>query len=358
MKRLFVLLLLAIMVLTMFPRTAHAAQYLYQWTLSNDYTKVTVGGKEYQNYVIIYRAGDKIWIQHVADSYLLDATQQNRYSPDEYMPTLKQKTIDIIRDMARLYPTKELMYINYQPWQRTEFRQDYIDALVLAKGYDRYTTDLFIADENKIGYNNKILGGQLTLAEAKAQVPIANLPLFTLRKWFNKTKSEFDKDVNLYINQNSEVSLGKFGDFLSSIKTSLPDPKPAPYTEVTLYMNDSTIYVDRSGTVNSVVLDAGPICPKDKTYIPLRGVLEAIGATVSYNEASKGVTVKMGDKKVTMTVGSQFVNVGWTSIKLDEPIFTVNGRTMIPLRFVAENLGCEVIWAKEFPNRVIIRAKD
>jgi len=79
------------------------------------------------------------------------------------------------------------------------------------------------------------------------------------------------------------------------------------------------------------------------TYVPLRGVMEKLGATVGYNPDTKTVTAVKGDKAVKLPY-NDFATVNGKQVKLDAPAFITNGQTMIPLRFMAQTFGANVNW--------------
>jgi len=74
------------------------------------------------------------------------------------------------------------------------------------------------------------------------------------------------------------------------------------------------------------------------TMIPLRGVLEELGAVISYNNQTKEIVIKDKGRTVVLKIGSSTAIVDGKAVKMPKPVYTRNGHTMIPLRFVAENL--------------------
>jgi len=79
------------------------------------------------------------------------------------------------------------------------------------------------------------------------------------------------------------------------------------------------------------------------TYVPLRGVMEKLGAQVNYNPDTKTVTAMKGDKTIKLPY-NDFATVNGKQVKLDAPAFITNGQTMIPLRFMAQTFGANVNW--------------
>lgn len=88
----------------------------------------------------------------------------------------------------------------------------------------------------------------------------------------------------------------------------------------------------------------GPRRVQGRVLIPLRGVLEKIGATVGWDAATKTVTAKKADIDLSMKIGEKSAIVNGNTIVLEVPAMIIDGTTMVPLRFVGEALGAEVIY--------------
>jgi hypothetical protein len=100
-----------------------------------------------------------------------------------------------------------------------------------------------------------------------------------------------------------------------------------------------------SVTVNSEAVDfAGqqPISQGGRVLVPLRGVLEKLGAYVQYDGAARVVTALKGDLNIRLPIGGREATVNQRPVSLDVPAQVVNGSTLVPLRFVAESLGANV----------------
>lgn len=91
-------------------------------------------------------------------------------------------------------------------------------------------------------------------------------------------------------------------------------------------------------------MDTVPVIKSDRTFVPLRALSEAFGATVQFDEAKRTVTVDLDGKKVVMTVDKKDYTVdGKAGTAMDvAPYIDSNSRTMVPVRFVAEALGFTV----------------
>ena len=106
-----------------------------------------------------------------------------------------------------------------------------------------------------------------------------------------------------------------------------------------------------SFTVNGVAntLDSPPVIKNSRTLLPIRAIVEAIGGTVSWDGTEKKVTVSLGSNTIELWIGKSNAKVNGIDTPIDSTNSKVvpeiiNGRTMLPLRFVTESLGCDVQW--------------
>jgi hypothetical protein len=94
-----------------------------------------------------------------------------------------------------------------------------------------------------------------------------------------------------------------------------------------------------------VPFDVEPfITPEGRTMVPLRAIVEALGADVKWDGESRLVTVIKGDVTIVLPVGSLRATVNGAEVALDVPAVIVGNRTMVPLRFLSESLGAQVGW--------------
>lgn len=87
-----------------------------------------------------------------------------------------------------------------------------------------------------------------------------------------------------------------------------------------------------------------PVIVKGRTLVPIRAIVETMGGTVEWAAAEQKVTVKVLDKTVELWIGKTATIVNGASKNTDVAPQIINGRTMLPARFVAENLGATVGW--------------
>lgn len=99
-------------------------------------------------------------------------------------------------------------------------------------------------------------------------------------------------------------------------------------------------------------LDVEPIIEEDRTLIPLRGVMEGLGAAVEWDQETSTVSISTENVNIELVIGETNAKVVKTTdevpseetIELDVAAKLVNDRTFVPVRFVSETLGAEVDW--------------
>ena len=96
------------------------------------------------------------------------------------------------------------------------------------------------------------------------------------------------------------------------------------------------------------ILDAAPLISQNRTMVPLRFIVEAFGADVSWAQDTKTVTIVIDGKVLTMRINQELEDFGAA------PIIS-NGRTMVPIRYIFEELGANVIWVPSTKTVAIAR---
>ena len=101
-----------------------------------------------------------------------------------------------------------------------------------------------------------------------------------------------------------------------------------------------------------LTLDANAYIKNDCTMVPVRGIFEkAANATVNWDESTKTVMIAKSEGEefnfIFLQIGTENAFVNSVPIKLDAPAEIKDERTMVPLRFIMEQLGCDVSWDQE-----------
>jgi len=99
--------------------------------------------------------------------------------------------------------------------------------------------------------------------------------------------------------------------------------------------------------------DVAPIIVNDRTMLPARFVAENLGANVEWNGNERKVRITNADTEIILYIDSDTAYVDGIPVTLDSPAFIRNDRTYTPVRFIAETLGSKVEWS-EGDRQVII----
>jgi hypothetical protein len=94
-------------------------------------------------------------------------------------------------------------------------------------------------------------------------------------------------------------------------------------------------------------LEVPPILESQRTFVPLRFISEIVGGSVQWDSKEKSIQVLYKQNEVVLWIGKREILVNGRKEKIDAPPFILNGRTLVPLRFVTEPLGAKIEWKAE-----------
>jgi len=106
--------------------------------------------------------------------------------------------------------------------------------------------------------------------------------------------------------------------------------------EVKVYVNDTR-----------VKFDVPPIFVKSFTLVSVRAVFEALGARIEWDNYTKTVTIRRGETEVRVQPGNRIAMVNNAPYVMDVPAVGLNGRILVPVRFISEAIGAKVDWVNE-----------
>lgn len=168
--------------------------------------------------------------------------------------------------------------------------------------------------------------------------------------WENSTdkKGEDDKDSYEYVPEANQASNGLFkykevtcNDKYVEVVTSGRDQDDSTTNRkivitigaTTMAVGTETITLDTPAYINA----------ENYTELPLRAVSEAFGATVGWDDPSNTVTIMMGQRIVSMTIGSKTMYINGTPVQMNTAPEITNERTFVPVRDLANALGISKI---------------
>jgi Alpha-tubulin suppressor and related RCC1 domain-containing proteins len=120
-------------------------------------------------------------------------------------------------------------------------------------------------------------------------------------------------------------------------------------------LDQDPIFVEIDG--NILQSDQPPVSINNRTMVPLRAIMEALDAELTWNPSTSSITVKKGEITVKLTVGQITAFVNDKKVTLDSPPALVNNNTVVPARFVSESLGAKVGW-DEIEKTVVITTAE
>lgn len=149
-------------------------------------------------------------------------------------------------------------------------------------------------------------------------------------EYYNKKENE-EKQEEIQQPQQEEKTQ-------STAQTKQPEQQtqPTPQSQ----NNAISVVIDGQPLVSNVA----PQSINGRTMVPVRGIFEALGATVEWNATTKQVIATKGNDKVTLTLDSATAYINGEAKTLESPAISYNGSTLVPARFVAEAFGATVTW--------------
>jgi|GEM_PF-4796748 len=121
-----------------------------------------------------------------------------------------------------------------------------------------------------------------------------------------------------------------------------------------------TVFIDEQ----KINFDVPPQLINGRTMVPVRFIFEAFGLTLQFDEETGMITASKINEQTNETtyiilqINNTKAFVGDKEVELDSPAVLVDGRTLVPVRFIAESLGCQVDWNAEKQQVIITTAAN
>ena len=153
----------------------------------------------------------------------------------------------------------------------------------------------------------------------------------------NDVKDEYGYDVNGVFKYKAVTCNDKYVEVVTSGRDNDDSTTNRKIVitigATTMAVGTQTITLDTPAYINA----------ENYTELPLRAVSEAFGATVGWDDASRTVTVMMGQRIVSMTIGSKTMYINGTPVQMNTAPEITNERTFVPVRDLANALGISKI---------------
>ena len=168
--------------------------------------------------------------------------------------------------------------------------------------------------------------------------------------WENSTdkKGEDDKDSYEYVPEANQASNGLFkykevtcnDKYVEVVTSGRDNDDSTTNRKIVITIGATTMAV---GTETITLDTPAYINAENYTELPLRAVSEAFGATVGWDDPSNTVTIMMGQRIVSMTIGSKTMYINGTPVQMNTAPEITNERTFVPVRDLANALGISKI---------------
>ncbi|KUK11533.1 MAG: Copper amine oxidase-like domain-containing protein [Clostridia bacterium 41_269] len=277
--------------------------------------------------VVKYMVSGKIMIRDFneeIENAIKDGYDFNGKTPEEYVEKI------ITRFGASMdggYPSWQLLEIDGKPWQETKWAEKIKSTFnFYANVFTTYPELYEIMEEPRL--NGK---GYEIISLLKA----------------GKTVEEIKKALIPGYESSSGSSQDNKGGSSSSDSSQSGDQDNSSFQDVDkviLKLGSKTFTVVKNGAEGNHTMETSPAMIKGTVMIPLKACLEQFCAEIDWLPSTKTVMVSYKDKTILLSLGKQKATVNGKEVNISVPAQAVNGRTMIPLRFVSEQIGLKVDW--------------
>ncbi len=132
----------------------------------------------------------------------------------------------------------------------------------------------------------------------------------------------------------------------SSLTSVIAETSEGNKATTMVFIIDNSTYVVNG---EPIVMDVSPTIIEDRTMLPIRYAAEPLGADIEWDGVERKATISLGATKLELWIGQSNALINGKTSPIDadnanvKPLI-VSDRTMLPLRFVTENLGCDIEW--------------
>lgn len=106
-----------------------------------------------------------------------------------------------------------------------------------------------------------------------------------------------------------------------------------------------------------IYFDSNPQIINGRVLVPMNSIFSEFGLSVSWDNDTKTAIGENREYQIQFTIGESIAIINGQEQSLDVPARIINGRTMIPLRFLSENMGYNVVWIQE-SNIILLSRAD
>lgn len=254
-----------------------------------------------------------------------------------------------------------ILYDRYNPSEREKLKTQYYDGLTVfdifnikfpTDGYDKKLYDKWVMIKDNSKNHVEFYGSSRVYEYGYISTnhytydPVNNILYVYDFYESNKMSVDFiQNDGELFIFERGESEEG-YSWAAKAYKAKIKKPLVVSvcYTVSFGGILDPNEEHDYNG---KIAFDQVPVIENGRTLVPLRAIFERIGATVEWDGATQTVKATKGDTTISLTIDNTTAYKNGEAITLDVPAKILNGRTLVPVRFVADCFGVDVEWVQE-----------
>jgi hypothetical protein len=137
-----------------------------------------------------------------------------------------------------------------------------------------------------------------------------------------------------------EQQIDQLQTVLAEMDRTVKEIRSSLTTEIKVVIGQKKAWIDG----NATALDVAPIINNNRTMVPVRFIGERFGAKFAWDETTRKVTYTLDSLTIELYIDKKTARVRGKEVTLDAPPFIVEGRTMVPLRFVGEYMEASFEW--------------
>ena len=259
---------------------------------------------------------------------------------------------------------KVIKSIDFENWEITNEEVPQIVGNIMmkendisARGYDFIGINYEETKKYTLFYT---LGDWIVDKDEEEDFYISNDNIYFVKlnspKELKQSDEQIDYVVNCVYEYNDNIIIDLF-------KKTYDNGAPAQTTSIIrLTVQKDEIYDRLDEMKNSpyVVLnnkilgfDVPPVIEDGSTLVPMRFLFEQMGADVEWDGKTKTATATLGDKEITFSIDNVNARINNKPAKMDVPARLINDKTMVPLRFLSENMGYDVDWDADSRTAIV-----
>lgn len=332
------------------------------WTGNNYYVRNSeLDGFWYDasKYATTLRLYDKDW--NKIKEYKLKNTYQQHpikigYIDGIYYCMLKEQWIS-----GQLKSEKTIRSTDFENWEETDegipqlFPQVLLkDNMVSLNGNDFIPIEYEDKIDKKIYYT---LGQWIVYIDNYNNIYFSNDNIYFVKA--NYPEKLFNSDIN----NNYQYTIKSVYEYNDNIVLDMSRRRRDSISEIgvlRLKIDKNNIYKELYKLQKTPIIQykdkilafSGiPVTENDYTLVPIRFLFEQMGADVSWNQDTQTAMVIKDSTVISFCIDNTDACVNGNSVSMNVPARLINGKTMVPIRFLSEKLGYTVNWNSD--NRLI-----